>query len=230
MSDRMLDQVKVVALDLDGTLVDTAPDLAGAVNKMLNSLGLSTLPIAEVVQMVGDGTEMLVRRAVTKSLGHPPSADVFELAMDQFNAKYATQVFAESRVYPGVPETLRALSSSGHFLAVITNKPIRFSIPLLNRAGLAEYFGRFLCATSSLDRKPSPAMIQDLCRHLGLRASELLLVGDSRQDIEAARAAGCRVVGATYGYGAEDVIRGCEPDGVITAITELTELKMQATS
>ncbi len=227
MSDRLLDQVKAVALDLDGTLVDTAPDLAGAVNRMLGSLGLSTHPIAEVMQMIGDGAEMLVRRALERALGQPPSADVFELAMGQFNAKYATQVFSESRVYPGVVETLQALRSSGHYLAVITNKPVRFSIPLLNRAGLSEYFGRFLCATSALDRKPSPSMIHDLCRHLGLRPAELLLVGDSRQDVGAARAAGCRVVGATYGYTAETVIRGCEPDAVIGSLPELAHARMQ---
>jgi phosphoglycolate phosphatase len=226
---RLIDTVRAVAFDLDGTLVDSAPDLAAAANLMLTMLGARALPESRIRALIGAGIDQLVRRALTESLGRPPANPAHcEDAQVLFRKLYAQHLFDRSRVYPDVPRALQALADSGLALACATNKEARFAYPLLAASGLESFFLFTLCADRAEDRKPRPNLLLAVCLHLRIAPAELLYVGDSHNDILAARAAGCRAAAVGYGYHNGPALEEFRPDAIIEGLMELTEVELPA--
>ena len=228
---RLIDCIEAVAFDLDGTLIDTAPDLAAAANSMLRILGGRAVPEHCVAALIGDGVDAFVARVLDES-GDASQLDAMlqPWARVMFRNLYEQELFARGRVFPGVEQALQALENAELPLCCITNKESRFALPLLAAAGLRERFPVTVCADRPEDRKPSPSMLLAACRQLGVEPANLLYVGDSPSDIVAARAARCRVVAVTYGYGDYDVLAAARPDGFLGNLAKITSISDAARS
>ncbi|MBF8658084.1 phosphoglycolate phosphatase [Pseudomonas putida] len=191
---------RLVMFDLDGTLVDSVPDLAAAVDRMLLELGRPAAGLDAVRQWVGNGAQVLVRRALADDIDH---AGVDDALAEQALALFM-DAYAESHdltvVYPGVQDTLRWLRKRGVEMALITNKPERFVGPLLDQMKLGSYFRWIIGGDTLAQKKPDPAALQFVMQMAGVTPQQALFVGDSRSDVLAAKAAGVQCVGLTYGY------------------------------
>jgi phosphoglycolate phosphatase len=203
--------VKLLAVDLDGTLVDSAPDIAHCLGVALEAAGFAAPGEALARAWIGDGLETLIARAIAhagSARGDPPRATagdrVHAAALEAFLACYRGNLFTRSSLYPGVEETLDALRGRGIRLCCITNKRHAFSETLLTRAGVRDRFELLLGGDSLAEKKPSPLQLETAARALGVSAAEATLVGDSHQDLRAANSAGYGFVFATYGYGKVD--------------------------
>lgn len=211
-----------VLFDLDGTLVDSVPDIAVAVDAMLAALGRAPAGEQRVRFWVGNGGRMLVRRALAGDVAGVADDDPqLPAALELFFAHYGRSNGAASRLYPGVADALAALSARGLPMAVITNKPHRFIEPLFTALGINHHFRLLLGGDSLPVKKPDPAPLLLACARLGVAPPAALMVGDSRNDIEAARAAGCPVVAVDYGYNYGRPIAAEHPDRVIADLREL---------
>ena len=213
--------VKMVMIDLDGTLVHTAPDLAAAANGMLADLGRPKRDVVDIEAWIGNGVPRLVKRALTGEMEGEPDPALFERAYTLYQKHYAACVSLQSRPFPGVVEGLEQLKSMGFDLACITNKAKVFTDPLLRDLRLQQYFGLVLSGDSLPRKKPDPLPLQHACAHFGIRPDQGVLVGDSRSDVQAARAAQMPVICVTYGYNHGQDIRGSGPDAVIDSLAEL---------
>ncbi|ATG75083.1 phosphoglycolate phosphatase [Zobellella denitrificans] len=214
----------LVQFDLDGTLIDSVPQLAQAVNRMLVQLGFGEAGEQAVRHWVGNGADMLVRRALTAALGTEPGDELRQAARAAFDAAY-DQVADQGLVfYPGVLDTLAALRRAGKRLAIVTNKPYRFVPAILAAAGLSEQFELVLGGDSLPEKKPSPAPLLHVCRSLDMDPARTLMVGDSENDVLAARAAGMAVVGLTYGYNYGRDIADSGPDWVLSDFAALADI------
>lgn len=213
---------EAVLFDLDGTLVDSVPDIAVAVDAVLAALGRAPAGEAQVRFWVGNGGRMLVRRALAgNAAGVADDHPLLPAAMELFFAHYSRSNGAASRLYPGVAEALDALSARGLPMAVITNKPHRFVEPLFIALGINHHFRLLLGGDSLPVKKPDPAPLLLACERLGVAPRAALMVGDSKNDIDAARAAGCPVVAVDYGYNYGRPIAADQPDRVIADLREL---------
>ena len=222
---KLVERIRAVAFDLDGTLVDTMADLASAVNLTLTMLGMPVLPEKRIRSFVGNGIEQLVLRALNESLDtRPAHAAQHSAALTLFRRHYAQGLFKRSTVFPGVVQALQSLTEAGLTLCCITNKERPFTGPLLEQAGLARFFAFTLCPERSEDRKPSPKMLLAACSRLGVTPAEMLYVGDSRIDIEAARAAGCPVITVGYGYDEDPAATTTGADASVLNLTDLLVL------
>lgn len=224
---RLIENIRAVAFDLDGTLIDTAPDLGAAANTMLKMLGHETLPAHRFRALIGDGIDQFIARTLTESLGEAPPRAALPDAAALFGRLYGERLFEHSRVYPGVPEALRTLDHAGIALCCVTNKHSVFAMPLLEAAELRDFFAFTLCADRVEERKPNPDLLLAACDRLGVTPGEMLYVGDSHTDIAAADAAGCRVLVVDYGYdhgGAPDAVR---PDAIIGNLTEIVTMQVR---
>lgn len=191
---------KLIMFDLDGTLVDSVPDLAVAVDKMLVQLGRPKAGLDAVRQWVGNGAPVLVRRALAGSIEHSGVDDqLAEQALELFMQAYAEK-HAFTVVYPGVRETLKWLQKKGVEMALITNKPERFVAPLLDEMKLGRFFRWIIGGDTMPQKKPDPAALLFVMKMAGAAASQSLFVGDSRTDVQAAKAAGVACVALSYGY------------------------------
>ncbi len=200
MQNPVLLPVKVVAIDLDGTLLDTAVDIGEAANRMLAELGRNRLAEATVASYIGNGVSRLVKRALTGEMAGEPDPAIFALALAAFNRHYAEVLCRTTRLYPGVLDGLHVLRVAAFPLVCITNKAAQFTHPLLMATGLAAYFDLVLSGDSLPRKKPDPLPLHHACRHFGVVPAEMLLIGDSLNDVQAARAAGCPVFCVPYGY------------------------------
>lgn len=209
-----------VAFDLDGTLVDSAPGLAEAVDRALADVGLPKAGVERVSTWIGNGADIMVERAVRWAKGDL-SPEFCLKVRDQFDHHYAQTAAGGSRLYPQVKETLVALAAAGLPLGLITNKPTPFVAPLLVSLGLDGLFSQVLGGDDVVQKKPHPAPLYLMLANMGLRASELVFVGDSRNDIQAAQAAGCQCVGMTYGYNYGEAIALSKPDRVLKRFADL---------
>src|SRR4030095_8892134 len=184
--------------DLDGTLVDSRADLINSVNLMLVEIGRETLPDTRVLKYVGEGARLLVERALRAGQnGAAPSCDV-DRALEIFRRHYREHLLDQTRVYPEVEQTLARLEHIPK--AVVTNKPYEFTMALLEGIGLLSCFEVVFGGDSLVERKPSPLMLIEAARRCGAQASECLMVGDSRVDVEAGRAAGMKTCGYIPGF------------------------------
>lgn len=187
-----------VLFDLDGTLVDSLPDLAWAMNQLLGELGREPTTLAEMRTWVGDGAAVLVERCLMATGGLPeqPLAE----AIKRFLAFYRTHTAVETRPFPGVLATLTALCAAGHPLGVCTNKPTDLSLLLLDALGMTHYFSAIIGGDSVPERKPHPGHLWATLEAMQMKGRKALMVGDSPNDVAAAKAAGIPVVVVGFGY------------------------------
>lgn len=220
----MSGQVRALLFDLDGTLVDSAPDMAVAVDRMLADRGHPPAGEEQVRDWVGNGGRLLVMRALTGDPeGAPPEAET-QAALAAFLAYYGERLCVHSRLYPGVREALDRLRTDGYRLACVTNKPEALSRRLLDDLGLGEHFPVVVGGDTLATRKPDAAPLAHAMAALGVSPAETLMVGDSRADVEAGRNAGTGVIGVPYGYSQGVSIEDLGPDAVVTNLLELHAL------
>lgn len=189
-----------VLLDLDGTLLDTAPDLGAAANAMLADLGCPPAEAGQVRGFIGDGIAVFVRRVLAAALGAQAAAPRLAAALESFERHYALANGRFSAPYPGVEEGLRAMRELGLKLGCVTNKAQRFAEPLLARFGLHEALDVLVAGDSTPARKPDPAPVLEACRRMGVPPGACVLIGDSAHDALAARSAGAAFLAVPYGY------------------------------
>ena len=219
--------VKMVMIDLDGTLIDTVPDLAAAANRMLADLGRPAWDMAHYRAWIGNGVPRFVKRALTGEMQAEPEATLNERALALFRRHYGEAVSDLSRPYPGVVEALERLQAQGFSLACITNKAATFTAPLLKNLDLHKYFKLVLSGDSLPKQKPDPLPLRHACAHFDIDTAHGVLIGDSSNDVQAARAAGMPVICVTYGYNHGHDIRQSLPDAVVDSLTEVpTYLKL----
>ncbi|MEJ3668185.1 phosphoglycolate phosphatase [Stutzerimonas stutzeri] len=212
---------RLVMFDLDGTLMDSVPDLAAAVDKMLMLLGREPAGIERVRDWVGNGSRVLVRRALAGQLDHDGVGDeLADEALALFMQAYAGG-HELTAVYPGVRDCLDWLRERRVKLAIITNKPAQFIEPLLEEKGLAGYFDWLVGGDTLPQQKPDPAALFWVMDKAGVEPSESLFVGDSRNDVRAAKAATVRCVALTYGYNHGEPIADEQPALVLDDLREL---------
>jgi phosphoglycolate phosphatase len=192
----MAERIDLVLFDLDGTLADTAPDLAAAANRQRADRGLDALPIEQLRPMASHGARGLIGRA----LGLAPGDDGYELARLQFLAYYEDALCVHTRLFAGMTETLDRLEADGRRWGVVTNKATRFTAPLMQRLGLHRRAACVVSGDTTPHSKPHPAPLLHALQACDTVAPRCVYVGDDRRDIEAGRAAGMRTVVATYGY------------------------------
>jgi len=216
--------VKAVMIDLDGTLLDTVKDLAVAVNLMLEKLGRSSLGEARVRTFVGKGIPNLVKRSLAGMPGGEPAAELFERALPLYLECYAGVNGKYTTLYPGVREGLDAMRSAGFPLACVTNKPERFALPLLEQMRINDYFTVVVAGDTLPKKKPDPLPLTHACRQLGIVPREMLMIGDSLNDAQAARAAGCPVFCVPYGYNEGADVRELDVDAIVETLFEATKL------
>jgi phosphoglycolate phosphatase len=199
---------KLLAIDLDGTLVDSAPDIAHCVGSALEAIGYAAPGEARTRAWIGDGIETLIARAIAHGAVQSEASlagdERNKAALAAFLACYRDNLFVRSRLYPGVAATLDALRAAGLRLCCITNKRYAFSHELLLQAGIRDRFELLLGGDTLAEKKPSPLQLKVAAETLGVAAGAATLVGDSHQDLRAARAAGYGFVLASFGYGKID--------------------------
>jgi phosphoglycolate phosphatase len=203
-----LTTLRGVLIDLDGTLMDTAPDLAAAANRMRADFGLAPLPLARIAAFVGKGAEVLVHRALTDSFDGRVGADDFARGRTSFYAHYHAENGVQAVVFDGVPAALQRLRGAGLKLACVTNKPKEFTGPLLERMRIALWFDAVVAGDEVAEKKPHPALLLEACQRLGLAPMQVLMIGDSVNDAQAARAAGCGCVLVETGYNEGEGVAG----------------------
>lgn len=191
--------VLALIFDLDGTLVHSLPDLTAALNRLLMEHDRPTVTEEAVAFMVGDGARMLVQRAWAKTGVPPKEADLDKLT-DRFVAIYETSTAGATQPYPGVLATLETLATNGHPLAICTNKPHGATLKLLDELDLTRFFTAVVGGDSTPERKPQPGPVLAALKKLGVSADAALFIGDSRNDVQAATAAGVSCACVTYGY------------------------------
>ncbi|OGI57047.1 MAG: phosphoglycolate phosphatase [Candidatus Muproteobacteria bacterium RBG_19FT_COMBO_61_10] len=215
--------VKMVMVDLDGTLIHTAPDLAASANRMLQDLGRAEVDPRLIATWIGNGVPRLVKRALTGEMMAEPDAALYQRALALFQKHYAAGVSEFSRPFPGVVEGLTQLEAQGYTLACITNKAEAFTLPLLRNLDLHRFFKLILSGDSLPKQKPDPLPLLHACKHFGITPDHGLLVGDSANDVQAARAAGMPVICVPYGYNHGHDIRESHPDQVVGSLAELPQ-------
>lgn len=221
----MTTRYRAIALDLDGTLLDTIADLAGAANAMRVEMGLPPVAAERIASFVGGGMASLVHRALTDDHTGQASTAAHEQGLHSFQRHYDAMLVDSTRPYPGVVEGLAALSDMGLKLACVTNKPLRFTLPLLEKTGLAHFFSLTLGGDSLPEKKPSAMPLLHVCQAFGIEPGALLMVGDSHYDLEAARNAGSDCVLLDYGY--ED-IRPLSADAQCSSLVEALDFVKNA--
>ena len=215
---------RMILIDVDGTLVDSVPDLAYCVDELMRALDRPPHGEARVRNWVGNGVERLVRRALIGQLdGEPPEED-YARAYPVFLELYAENTSKRSRLYPGIREGVDWLQAQGYLLGCVTNKAAQFTIPLLQDLGVLDRFGIVVSGDTLPVKKPDPAPLLHAAKHFGVTAAESLMVGDSVSDVKAARAAGFQIVCMSYGYNHGVDIRTAQPDAVIDSLVELRGL------
>jgi len=220
--------IKAVVIDLDGTLLHTAPDLADAAQRMAAELNLPPIDEATVRTYIGNGVSRLVKRVLTRDMQAEPEAALFAKALPVFEKHYLEGVSRQSHPFHGVPEGLVAFKAAGYRLGCITNKAEKFTLPLLKDTGLAGFFELILSGDLLPKKKPDPMPLLHACEKFGVRPEEMLLIGDSLNDVQAARAAGCHVFVVPYGYNRGRPVEELDVDAVVPSLIEAVKLVKKA--
>ena len=210
--------IKAVLLDLDGTLLDTVPDLADAANAMLAELDLPALPQEQIRDYVGKGIPNLVLRCLAQA--RQEGDEAFVRALPVFKRHYAAVNGRKTRVYPGVLAGLDAMRRAGLKLACVTNKAAAFTEPLLDTMGLTRYLDMIVSGDTLAEKKPHPLPFLHICASFGIEPREALVIGDSRNDVAGARAAGCPVFCVPYGYSEGEDVRNLDCDAIVATLEE----------
>ena len=214
----------MVLIDVDGTLVDSVPDLAFCVDEMMKQLDLPARGEAKVREWVGNGVERLVRRALVDKLDGEPEQKLFEQAYPLFLELYADNTCQRSHLYPGVLEGLAYLQQAEIKLGCVTNKAACFTEPLLKELAIDEYFAIVISGDTLEKKKPDPLPLLHAAEFFQVAPEQALMIGDSVSDVKAARAAGFQIACMTYGYNHGVDIRDSSPDAVMDSMAELPHL------
>lgn len=220
----MMKKPEMVLIDVDGTLVDSVPDLAYCVDEMLKALDMPVRGEERVRHWVGNGVERLVRRGLVNDLNGEPDDALFEKAMPIFNALYAENTSKRSCLYPGVKQALDFLSTTDVKIGCVTNKAAQFTLPILKDLGIADYFEIVICGDTLAKKKPDPLPLLHAAEQLAVQPENSLMLGDSMSDVKAARAAGFSIICMSYGYNHGEDIRDYHPDAVVDRMDEIKQL------
>jgi phosphoglycolate phosphatase len=216
--------IRAAIIDLDGTMLHTVPDFELALNGMRADYGLAPITQAIIEPMVGKGSERLIRDVLALDYGPDRIDAVFTEAMASYQRHYLAINGQKSTLYPQVLEGLAALKEQGLRLACVTNKPIAFATPLLDQKGLAHFFELVYGGDSLPRKKPDPLPLLQVCRDFGLAPAEVVAIGDSSNDAEAARAAGCFVLTVPYGYNHGKPVQTINSDGIVDSLLDAAML------
>jgi phosphoglycolate phosphatase len=211
-------------IDLDGTLLDTIPDLAVAANMMLTELKRPVLPESLIRNFVGKGIHNLIERTLTGSMDGKPDAELFQQALPIYERCYTAVNGKHTTIYPGVKEGLDALRALALPMVCVTNKSERFTLPLLDYVSLSGYFVNVVAGDTLPQKKPDPAPLLHACTQLKVAPGEMLMIGDSLNDAQAARSAGCPIFCVTYGYNEGHDVRTLDVDAIVASLVEATRL------
>ncbi|EJT1340337.1 phosphoglycolate phosphatase [Vibrio vulnificus] len=219
-------EIKLIAFDLDGTLLDSVPDLAVAADQATRAVGFPGVTELQVRDYVGNGADILIGRALSQSLTINPelSDELRAQARELFDDFYQQTGHKLSHLYPTVKETLKELHQAGFTLALVTNKPSKFVPDVLQQHGIADYFVDVLGGDSFPEKKPNPIALNWLMEKHQIQPTEMLMVGDSKNDILAAKNAGCASFGLTYGYNHGEPISASKPDFVADSLAQLLDV------
>jgi phosphoglycolate phosphatase len=216
--------IKAAIIDLDGTMLDTMPDFHVALNGMRADLGLAPIAQEAITPMVGKGSENLIRSVLARDFDTAAVDARFEEAMASYQRHYLAINGQFSVLFDGVIAGLEAMRANGLRLACVTNKPIAFTTPLLALKGLADFFDVVYGGDSLAQKKPHPLPLLTVCRDFDLAPACVVAIGDSSNDAEAARAAGCPVLTVPYGYNHGRPVQEIDSDGIVDSLLSAAEL------
>lgn len=216
----MLSGIRAVIIDLDGTMLDTAPDFQVAINRMRADMALRPLDIDTIKEFVGKGSENLIRRVLAVDFDDAQVEQHFDAALAGYQRHYLAINGDFVTLYPQVREGLDRMQQQHLRLACVTNKPIAFTLPLLDKVGLRDYFAVIYGGDSLPTKKPDPGPFLQVCRDFDLAPSQVVAIGDSSNDAQAARAAGCRVLSVPYGYNHGESVQTIDTDGIVETLLE----------
>jgi len=219
-----LKRPEMVLIDVDGTLVDSVPDLAYCVDAMMTELGMPERGERRVRHWVGNGVERLVKRALINQIDGEPDEAMFARALPVFEALYRENTSKRSCLYPGVKEALDFLQTTGVRIGCVTNKASQFTLPLLQDLGVSDYFEIIICGDMVERKKPDPMPLLQAAEQLETEPQASMMLGDSMSDVNAARAAGFQIVCMSYGYNHGEDIRDYDPDAVVDSMAEIKDI------
>lgn len=228
MRARLAGPFRALMFDLDGTLLDSAADLACAANCTLADLGMPQRSESLLATFIGKGIARLVERSLSGRVDGFADAALVARALPIFERHYERESGRQTTVFPGVVEGLEALKAQALPLACITNKAERFAVALLAKTGLAPYFALVVGGDTLERKKPDPLPFTFACKRFGVAPAEALVVGDSENDVAGARAAGCPVVCVPYGYNEGRPIESAGCDAVVASVLEAANLALSA--
>jgi phosphoglycolate phosphatase len=217
-------RIRLILFDLDGTLVDSVPDLAWCAGRMMQDLGLPEPAEDAARRWVGNGVERFVKRVLTGEMDAEPDSELFARGIELFQQLYARHVSDRSVLYPGVIDALERLAATDMHLACVTNKPEPFTSDLIEAMSLDSYFELVVAGNTTARKKPDPMPLHYAADRFALEYPACLMVGDSSNDVAAARAAGFAVVCVPYGYNHGADIQDAEPDLVVDDLRQLAEM------
>lgn len=221
--------LKLIVFDLDGTIIDSVPDLAHAADQAAQALGFPSVSEEQTRDYVGNGADILIARALSQSLQPDPTLpeELRKKARVLFDDFYEATGHKHSQLYAGVPETLKQLFDAGFTLAIVTNKPSRFVPDILKQHGLFDFFSDIIGGDRFETRKPDPIALNWLLEKYQLTAEQMLMVGDSKNDILAAKNAGCESFGLTYGYNHGESIELSQPTYIADDFGDLLKVVLK---
>ncbi|CAH1385863.1 Phosphoglycolate phosphatase [Candidatus Nitrotoga sp. M5] len=219
--------ISAILIDLDGTLLHTAPELVASANRMLLDLNRPAVSKELLTSYIGNGVSWLVKRALTGDMHAEPDTNLYEQALPIFEKHY-NDLLLQSKPFEGVIAGLDAMQAAGFHLGCITNKVKRYTEPLLEGLGLAHYFEIVLSGDSLPEKKPHPLPLLHAAKFFGVPVEQVLLIGDSLNDTVAARAAGCPIVCVPYGYNHGEPVDKLDLDAVINTLPDVMKLIQKA--
>ena len=220
----LLPKPEMVLIDVDGTLVDSVPDLAFCVDETMKAMDMETHGEARVRHWVGNGVERLVKRALLNDLNGEPDEALFAKALPIFQDLYSENTSKRSCLYDGVTEALEFLKTTGVRIGCVTNKASQFTLPILRDLGISDYFETVLCGDQVERKKPDPQPLLMSAEKLGVSPQASLMLGDSMSDVKAARAAEFGIICMSYGYNHGEDIRDYNPDAVVDSMAEIKNI------
>ncbi|MES2934655.1 MAG: phosphoglycolate phosphatase [Pseudomonadota bacterium] len=217
-------EIKAVIIDLDGTMIDTAPDFLVAINRMRSNLSLAPIDLDLIKLFIGKGSENLIRRVLALDFDDARQTSQFTTALASYQHHYAIINGKQATLFSGVREGLLALSAMNLRLACVTNKPIAMALSLLEQNSLRSFFEIVYGGDSLPTKKPDPAPFLKVCADFAVLPRQVVVIGDSSNDAQAARAAGCSVLCVPYGYNHGEPIQNINCDGIVATLLDAADL------